>query len=179
MAPSHYLNQRWNIVNRTLGNKFQRNINRTSKILIQENALENVVLENGGQFPRTQCVKTSVYPHIGAPLVALLLHLVTSSPVYCNHCRILKKFARFHSRLTFWFFVFIYVIHILSVIWIPIHTGEVITLCWFCYLNPSFSIPFSPYLQWYCKLYPPLFLYANWRPRALLAQTHGWLALIY
>ena len=40
MAQSHYLNQCWNIVNWTLGNKFQWNFNLTSNIVIQENAFE-------------------------------------------------------------------------------------------------------------------------------------------
>ena len=45
MAPSHYLNQCWNVVNWTLGNKLQWNFNRNSNIFIQENAFENVVCE--------------------------------------------------------------------------------------------------------------------------------------
>ena len=40
--PSHYLNQYWNIVNWTLSNKFQWNLNDNSYIFIQENASENV-----------------------------------------------------------------------------------------------------------------------------------------
>ena len=44
-APSHYLNQCWNIVNWTLGNKLRENFNRNSNIFIQENAFENVVCE--------------------------------------------------------------------------------------------------------------------------------------
>ena len=43
MACCHYLNQCWNIVNWTLKNKLQRNFDRNSNILIQENALANVV----------------------------------------------------------------------------------------------------------------------------------------
>ena len=42
-APSHYLNQWWNIVNWTLGNMLQWNVNRNSYIFIRENAFENVV----------------------------------------------------------------------------------------------------------------------------------------
>ena len=42
-APSHYLNQYWDIVNLTLGNKLQWNLNRNEYIFIQENAFENVV----------------------------------------------------------------------------------------------------------------------------------------
>ena len=44
-APSHYLNQYWNIVNWTLRNKFSQNLNRNSSILIRENAFEIIVYE--------------------------------------------------------------------------------------------------------------------------------------
>ena len=57
MAPSHYLNQHWDIVNWTIGNKFQWNINRNSNILIRENAFENVVWKMVAILPRPQCVK--------------------------------------------------------------------------------------------------------------------------
>ena len=43
LAPSHYLNQCLNIVNWTLRNKLQWNINQNSYSFIQENAFENVV----------------------------------------------------------------------------------------------------------------------------------------
>ena len=55
-APSHSLNQCWNIVNWTLRNKLQWNFNRNSYIFIQENALENVVCEMASILPRPQCV---------------------------------------------------------------------------------------------------------------------------
>ena len=42
-TPSHYLNRCWNIVNLTLGNKIQWNLNRYLYVFIQENAFENVV----------------------------------------------------------------------------------------------------------------------------------------
>ena len=44
-APSHYLNQCWNIVYWTLRNKLQWNFNRNSNIFIVENTFENVVCE--------------------------------------------------------------------------------------------------------------------------------------
>ena len=44
-APSHYLNQRRNIVNSNLRNKLLWNIKRNSYLFIQENAFENVVCE--------------------------------------------------------------------------------------------------------------------------------------
>ena len=56
-APSHYLNQCWNIVNWTLRNKLQWNLNRNSIIFIQENAFENVVWKMAAILTRPQCVK--------------------------------------------------------------------------------------------------------------------------
>ena len=56
-APSHYLNQCWNIVNWTLTIKLQWNFNRNLNIFIQENALEHVVYEMASIFSQPQCVK--------------------------------------------------------------------------------------------------------------------------
>ena len=47
-APSHYLNQCWNIVNWILRKKLQWNLNHNLYIFIQENAIENVVCQNVG-----------------------------------------------------------------------------------------------------------------------------------
>ena len=44
-AQSHYLNQCCVLVNWTLGNKVQWNLNPNSHIFIQENAFENIVCE--------------------------------------------------------------------------------------------------------------------------------------
>ena len=44
-VPSHYLNQLWHIVNWTLGNKFQWNLNQYTIIFMQENAFDIVVCE--------------------------------------------------------------------------------------------------------------------------------------
>ena len=49
-APSHYLNQWWNIVNLTPRNKFQWNVNQNSYIVIEENAFENVVWKMASIF---------------------------------------------------------------------------------------------------------------------------------
>ena len=57
-APSHYLNQCWNIVNWTIGNKLQWNINQNSNIFIQENAFENDVWKMAAIFAWPQCVNT-------------------------------------------------------------------------------------------------------------------------
>ena len=56
-APSHYLNQCWNIVNCTHRNNFQWHFKRNSDIFSQENALEYVVCEMAAILSRPQCVK--------------------------------------------------------------------------------------------------------------------------
>ena len=48
--PSHYLNQCWDIVNWTLRNKLQWNLNQNPYIFIQENVIESVDCENGGHL---------------------------------------------------------------------------------------------------------------------------------
>ena len=55
-APSHYLNQYWNIVNLTLRNKLQWNVNWNSYFFIQRNACENVVCKKAAILSWPQCV---------------------------------------------------------------------------------------------------------------------------
>ena len=45
LALSHYLNQCYDIVDWTLGNKLQWNSKRNSNVFIQENVFENIVFE--------------------------------------------------------------------------------------------------------------------------------------
>ena len=78
VAPSHYLNQCWNIVNWTLRNKLQWNLNRNSNIFIQENAFESVVCETVAILSLPQCVKKQ-YPG------GVSLHLVSSSNEFSWH----------------------------------------------------------------------------------------------
>ena len=59
-APSHYLNQCWNMVNWTLRNKHRWNFNQNSYILIQENAFENVIWKMAAILSWPQCVKDAV-----------------------------------------------------------------------------------------------------------------------
>ena len=58
LAPSHYINQCWNIIDWTLRNKCHWNFNWNSNIFIQENALENVVCEMLSILSWPQCVKS-------------------------------------------------------------------------------------------------------------------------
>ena len=72
MAPSHYLNQYWIIVNWTTTNKLQWNVNRNSNIFIQENAFENVVCEMA-----SICLGLNVLTRIiEAQLTAQLLKMI-------------------------------------------------------------------------------------------------------
>ena len=58
-APSHYLNQCWNIVNRTIRNKKQWNFYLNSNIFVHENAYENVVWKMVAILSRPECVNRS------------------------------------------------------------------------------------------------------------------------
>ena len=51
------MNQCWIIVNWTLKNKLQWNLNRNSNIFIEENAFESVVCETAAILSQPQCVK--------------------------------------------------------------------------------------------------------------------------
>ena len=57
-SPSHYLIKCWNIVNWTLWNKLQWNLNRNIYILVKENAFENVVWRMATILSLPQCVET-------------------------------------------------------------------------------------------------------------------------
>ena len=60
-----YLNQCWNIVNRTLRNEYQWNCNRNSNIFRQENACEKLLWKMAAILPRPQCDKGE-YPDVGS-----------------------------------------------------------------------------------------------------------------
>ena len=78
-APSHYLNQFWNIVNWTLGNKFQWNFRQNTPISIQENAFENVVWKMASILSWPQCVnKSKIYK----PSLTLLMCTTLCFPTY-------------------------------------------------------------------------------------------------
>ena len=56
LAPSHHLNQCWNIVNWTFRNKLQWNINKNYNIFSQENVFISAVCETAAILPWSQCV---------------------------------------------------------------------------------------------------------------------------
>ena len=90
-APSHYLNQCWNVVNWTLGDKLRWNLNRNSHIFIQENAFEHVVWKMAAILSRSQCVKdVSIYRLLApeknrvlcAPLIVIQIWRTSSCVVH-------------------------------------------------------------------------------------------------
>ena len=84
-APSHYLNQCWNIVNWTLGNKIQRNLNRNWYIFFHENAFENIVRKSVAILSQPQCVNPMTlfpihcYCILGTGPVHILIWIITVS----------------------------------------------------------------------------------------------------
>ena len=81
------MNQCWNIINWTLGNKFQWNFNWNSNIFIQENVCETVVCEMASTSFRPQCVK-------------LISHLHSFVHKFSLNCPIFYKFYTKHGSLT-------------------------------------------------------------------------------
>ena len=81
-APSHYLNQCWNIVNLTVRNSHW-NLNRNSYIFFHENAFENVAWEMATILSRPQCVK---WASINCELV-LWLYSWLVLIFHCPFCR--------------------------------------------------------------------------------------------
>ena len=84
-APSHYLNQSWNIVNWNLGNKLQWNLKRNSNIFIQENAFENI-WKMAAILSWPQCVKK--FGHLFESSTCHTFHLLewshSCSCLYCS-----------------------------------------------------------------------------------------------
>ena len=61
LSPSRYLNQCWNIVNWTLKNKLQWNLNRKFIYFHEENAFTIVVWKMAAILSRPQCVNLLMY----------------------------------------------------------------------------------------------------------------------
>ena len=70
--------QCWNIFNWTFRNKLPWNFNRNSNLLIQENALENVVREMASILSRPQCVNVTLYH-------ATLYRIVCKTHIFMHH----------------------------------------------------------------------------------------------
>ena len=90
MAPSHHLNQCWNIVNWTLRNKLRWNFSRNSNIFFQKNAHENVVCVIASISSRPQWVNSlwpiyaQQYQELWASLVQIMAyHLFITKAITC------------------------------------------------------------------------------------------------
>ena len=102
-APSHYLNQCWNIVNWILGKTFQWNFNWNHNIFIQENVFEIVVCETAAILPQPQCVN-SVGPsdaiwqqRSGSTLAQVMACCLTAPSHYLNSCWLIISKVQWHS----------------------------------------------------------------------------------
>ena len=69
LAASHHLNQCWLIVNWTLKNKFQWNLNKNSSIFVRKNAFENIVCEMVAILARPQYVNLKLHMTLSNPTV--------------------------------------------------------------------------------------------------------------
>ena len=63
LMSSHYLNQCWFIVNCTLRNRFQSNLNQNKTVSIQWNELENMTSAKWQPFCLQLNVSTCIFPH--------------------------------------------------------------------------------------------------------------------
>ena len=82
-APSHYLNQCWNIVNWTPRNKLCWNFNWNSYIFIQENPFENVVWKMTAILSRSQCVN----PKSRKGFIKICLNVLPTDCLPTHQCR--------------------------------------------------------------------------------------------
>ena len=83
--PSHYLTQCWIIVEWTIGNTFQRNLNWNFHIFIQENVFENVVWNVAAILSRSKCVNSRFFV---TPPCYRVLTLWYCSQLYTVHPRV-------------------------------------------------------------------------------------------
>ena len=111
LVGANYLNQCWNIVNWTLRNKLQWNLNQNSYIFIQENVFENVVWKMSAILSRPQCVKR---PQVGHPLPNAIncnkshywlisLTLLLASPYWPHTMDVICQDQNIEDQSIFWF----------------------------------------------------------------------------
>ena len=92
VAPSHYLNQCWRIVNWTLGDKRQWNFNQNTKFFIHENAFENIVCEMVAILSRGRWVNGDLYMIVAADWTDGVCGCI-----YCNWNSIVKLYVKKRS----------------------------------------------------------------------------------
>ena len=87
-VPSHYLNQCWNIVNWTLGNNLQWNLNQNLFIFIQKNAFEYVIWKTAAILSLPQCVNNHQWRYLS------LMEIVWDTKSCTNDFMLLSSFCR-------------------------------------------------------------------------------------
>ena len=98
VAPSHYLNQSWLVVNWTLRSKLQRNSNGHTKRFIHDNAFQKCRSENGCHFIQREIM------NIG--LLSWWRYLKQSKQwLHEYKCKIKQRLSVFHSpHITFTYY---------------------------------------------------------------------------
>ena len=69
---SHYLKQYWHIIDWTLRNKIQWNLNQNTVIFFQENRSEKIVCKLATILTRPQCAELQKYFRLGESMVCIL-----------------------------------------------------------------------------------------------------------
>ena len=115
MAPSNYLNQRSDIVNWTLRNKLQWNLNQNTKLFIHENASENIICEMLPILSRGDELRGAAVACTGEVIELCVMQylsvwdkLCLTSPMYANwrnkmnmgHCNPLRPGPRFNIKMS-------------------------------------------------------------------------------
>ena len=104
LIPSHYLNKCWLIVDWTLRNKLQWNMNQNTNIFLQGNAFKNVTCKLAAIMSRPQCINCSLITadfidcHHIVHLVLESKSMISGHNVLC-WCRIQTKWPRFRGML--------------------------------------------------------------------------------
>ena len=91
-APSHYLNQCWRIVNWTLGDKRQWNLNQNTFFFIHESAFENIVCEMVAILSRGRWVNGDLYMIVAADWTDGVCGCI-----YCSWNSIVKLYVKKRS----------------------------------------------------------------------------------
>ena len=95
-APSHYLNQCWNIVNWTIGNKLLWNLNWNLYIITEENPFENFIWKMAAILCRPQCVNSlrpsdAVWRQWSWTTLAQVMACCLTAPShYLNQCWLIR-----------------------------------------------------------------------------------------
>ena len=85
-APSHYLNQCCRLINWTLSNKFQWNLNLNSNIFIKENAFENIICEMVTILSRGKWVNSLAHGRCGSDYKSIIFKRIIQNSTIGTCC---------------------------------------------------------------------------------------------